>query len=126
MDDGCLCRKRYCSTKLVTLTRVPFSEYYTFSSFSTFTFLPGKFYWELWDGNGLCKSVVTFEGNKMIHKQKGTRDITVTREFSESEMTMTICVDGLVAKVYHEHSFDFSGKKFVVLQPLEKSENYKS
>lgn len=80
----------------------------------------------MWDGNGLCKSVVTFEGNKMIQKQKGTRDITVTREFFDDEMIMTICADGLVAKVYHEHSFDFSGKKIVVMQTLERSENHKS
>lgn len=111
MDDGCFCSKRYCSTKLATLTRVSLSEYYSFISFSSFTFLPGKSYWELWDGNGLCKSIVTFEGTKMIQKQKGTRDITITRDFSDDEMIMTVCVDGIVAKIYHERDFDFTGKQ---------------
>lgn len=42
------------------------------------------------------KSVCTFEGNKLIHKQGGDTPSTITREFTETEMVAVMKVADVV------------------------------
>lgn len=42
------------------------------------------------------KSVVTLEGNKLIHKQGGSKPSTITRTFTENEMVAVMTVGNVV------------------------------
>lgn len=44
------------------------------------------------------KSIITFEGNKMIQKQKGDKEVLLVREFSDTELVLTCTVGNVVAK----------------------------
>lgn len=75
---------------------------YTLSTKSTFknnaiTFELGKeFADETLDGRKV-KSVMTFDGNTLVHKQGGTPANTITREFKENELIVTLKVKDVVA-----------------------------
>lgn len=62
---------------------------------STIDFELGKeFEEETLDGRKV-QSVVTLEGNKLIHKQGGTPPSEIIREFGDKEMTATMKVNGV-------------------------------
>lgn len=75
---------------------------YTWVTTSTFktseiTFTPGKeFEEETLDGRKV-KSIITFDGNKMIHKQGGQPKSTIIREFKDKEMIATLTVNDIVS-----------------------------
>ncbi|XP_031617429.1 probable fatty acid-binding protein [Contarinia nasturtii] len=75
---------------------------YTLSTTSTFknsdlTFELGKeFEEETLDGRKV-KSVMTLDGNKLVHKQGGKPPSTITREFKANEMIATMKVKDVVA-----------------------------
>lgn len=106
LKDGCRNRKYY-STSVVCLKKGFFGvDAYTFVDWNRVSFTPGKYYWEPWLGNGLCKTIVNFDGNKMIQSQRGTREIDTVREFFEDQLITTITIDGVQAKIYHEQTDD--------------------
>lgn len=85
----------------VELKKLPNNKYklVTTSTFknSEINFEPGKeFDEETLDGRKV-KSVMTFEGNKLIQKQGGKPPSTITREFKENEMTTTLTVKDITA-----------------------------
>lgn len=64
---------------------------------SEIRFEPGKeFNEETLDGRHV-KSVMTFEGNKLIQKQGGVPASTIVREFGPKEMTTTLTVNKITA-----------------------------
>lgn len=73
---------------------------------SELEFRHGKTFREYVFGNGFCRSVITIEGNKMIHIQRGKRKIVIEREFEDEEMTMTISVGEIVARKYYRQTED--------------------
>lgn len=85
-------------------------DWYTFTTSSTFKttaikFKEGEeFEEETLDGRKI-KSVITFDGNKMIHDQKGEKGHIIYREFTET---------GLVA-VRMIASVMFYNRKFLIL-----------
>lgn len=76
-------------------------DYYTFHFISSFKnesikFKPNEeFSEETMDGRKV-KSLVTFEGNKMILLQKGEKTVRVERVFTEDEMIETCSVENVV------------------------------
>lgn len=50
--------------------------------------------------NGWSKCIYRVEGNKLIHKQYGKKDITIVREFSHTHCIATYMVDKVIAKKY--------------------------
>ncbi|KAG8280311.1 fatty acid-binding protein, muscle-like [Homalodisca vitripennis] len=75
---------------------------YTLTSASTFKNTEIKFKFgeefdeETPDGRKV-KSIITQEGTKLIHVQKGEKDTTIVREFSPEEVKMVITVDDIVS-----------------------------
>lgn len=55
---------------------------------------------ELSLSNGRSKCIYTVEGNKLIYKQYGKKEITIVREFSLTHCIATYIVDKIVAKKY--------------------------
>lgn len=47
---------------------------------------------------GVCRSVISFEGNRMIHIQRGDKEVKIVREFDDENMLMTMYVDDQVAR----------------------------
>lgn len=43
------------------------------------------------------KSIITLEGNKLIHVQKGEKETTIERTFTPEEVIMTVAVDDIVS-----------------------------
>jgi len=80
---------------------------YTFSTSSTFKntaikFKEGEeFEEETLDGRKI-KSVITFDGNKMIHDQKGEKGHIIYRVFSETELIATMELDGIKVTRYYK------------------------
>lgn len=80
---------------------------YAFSITSSFKnevikFKPNEeFNEETMDGRKV-KSLVTFEGNKMILIQKGEKTVKVERVYTENEMVETCTVDGVVGVQWFE------------------------
>lgn len=48
------------------------------------------------------KSVVTFDGNKMIHQQKGDKALRIERVFSDKELIATSTYEGVVGVRWFE------------------------
>jgi len=67
----------------------------TFKNTTTVFKLGEEFEEETPDGRKV-KAVVTQEGNKLIHVQKGEKETTIIREFSEDELKMTLTVEDIV------------------------------
>ena len=78
-------------------------DVYTLTTSSTFKTssvnfkLGEEFDEETLDGRHV-KSIVTLDGNKFIHEQKGDKPTTVIREYTENEVTVT-CTIGDVKSV---------------------------
>ncbi|XP_014206520.1 fatty acid-binding protein, liver [Copidosoma floridanum] len=74
---------------------------YTMKTTSTFKnqvleFVPGVEFEEETPDDRKVKSTITFEGNKMIHVQKGDKLVTIEREFGPEKMTAVMKVDDIV------------------------------
>lgn len=74
---------------------------YTLTSQSTFknstiTFKLGEEFEEETPDGRKVKSLITQDGNKLIHIQKGDKETKIIREFSEDEVKMTLTVDDIV------------------------------
>nr|AGM32122.1 lipocalin / cytosolic fatty-acid binding protein [Coptotermes formosanus] len=74
---------------------------YTLTSQSTFkntsiTFKLGEEFEEETPDGRKVKTVITQDGNKLIQVQKGQKETTIIREFSEDEVKMTLTVDDIV------------------------------
>jgi fatty acid-binding protein 7 len=67
----------------------------TFKNTTTLFKLGEEFEEETPDGRKV-KAVITQDGNKLIHIQKGEKETTIIREFSEDEVKMTLTVDDIV------------------------------
>ena len=78
-------------------------DVYTLTTSSTFKTssvnfkLGEEFDEETLDGRHV-KSIVTLDGNKFIHEQKGDKPTTVIREYTENEVTVT-CTIGDIKSV---------------------------
>lgn len=76
---------------------------YSFNTISSFRtqsikFQPGvEFIESRMDGEKV-PCVITFEGNKMIHVQKGPKTITMVRTFTDDELFLTITIGDLEAR----------------------------
>jgi len=68
----------------------------TFKNTETIFKIGEEFEEETPDGRKV-KSVITQEGNKLIHVQKGEKDTTIIREYSPEEVKMTVTVDDIVS-----------------------------
>lgn len=83
---------------------------YCFTTYGIFgsklNFKPGKSFYEYVFGNGWCTSVVTIDGNKLIHVQDGKRRIEIKREYEDDMMVMMITVEEIVAKRYYQKTND--------------------
>lgn len=85
-------------------------EEYTLTSNSTFknsaiTFQLNKEFDEETPDGRQVKSLITQEGNKLIHVQKGDKETKIIREFKPDEVVMTLTVDDIVCKrVYKAES----------------------
>lgn len=83
---------------------------YTLTSNSTFknsaiTFKLNKEFDEETPDGRHVKSLITQEGNKLIHVQKGDKETKIIREFKPDEVVMTLTVDDIVCKrVYKAES----------------------
>lgn len=55
---------------------------------------------ELSLSNGMCKSIYTLDGNKLICVQKGKREIKIVREFFLTHMIMTTECENVTCKKY--------------------------
>jgi len=74
---------------------------YTLTSQSTFkntsiTFKLGEEFEEETPDGRKVQALITQDGNKLIHIQKGEKETTIIREFSEDEVKMTVAVDDIV------------------------------
>jgi len=74
---------------------------FTLTSQSTFkntsiTFKLGEEFEEETPDGRKVQSVITQDGNKLIQIQKGDKETTIVREFSEDEVKMTLTVDDIV------------------------------
>jgi len=80
---------------------------YTFSTHSTFKntsikFKEGEeFEEETLDGRKI-KSVITFDGDTMIHDQKGEKGHIIYRVFTETDLTATMELDGIKVTRYYK------------------------
>ncbi|ETN64054.1 allergen [Anopheles darlingi] len=78
-----------------TVELVKNGDEYTFNTLSTFKNTTIKFKLgeefdeETVDGRTV-KSVCTFDGNKLIHEQKGEKPTTIVREFTATDLTATM------------------------------------
>lgn len=78
-----------------TVELVKNGDEYTFNTLSTFKNTTIKFKLgeefdeETVDGR-MVKSVCTFDGNKLIHEQKGEKPTTIVREFTATDLTATM------------------------------------
>jgi fatty acid-binding protein 3 len=85
-------------------------EEYTLTSNSTFknsaiTFQLNKEFDEETPDGRQVKSLITQDGNKLIHVQKGDKETKIIREFKPDEVVMTLTVDDIVCKrVYKAES----------------------
>jgi fatty acid-binding protein 7 len=75
---------------------------YTLTSQSTFknttlTFKLGEEFEEKTPDGPKVKSLITPDGNKLIHIQKGEKQTNVIREFSEDKVKMTLTVNDIVS-----------------------------
>jgi len=66
----------------------------TFKNSTTIFKLGEEFEEETPDGRKV-KAVITQDGNKLVHIQKGEKETTIIREFSEDEVKMTLTVDDI-------------------------------
>jgi len=79
---------------------------YTLTSNSTFKntvtkFRLGEEFDEETPDGRKVKSVITQDGNKLIHIQKGAKECKIIREFNKDEVKMTLTVDDIVCtRVY--------------------------
>jgi len=74
---------------------------YTLTSQSTFKnstiiFKLGEEFEEETPDGRKVKAVITQDGNKLVHIQKGEKETTIIREFSDNEVKMTLTVDDIV------------------------------
>lgn len=78
----------------------------TTSNFKNFTitFESGKEFDEVTLDGERVKSVITMEGNKMIHKQSGYPGTKVIREFSDNEMVAYMKADQVVSVATYYNS----------------------
>ncbi|XP_054264129.1 fatty acid-binding protein, muscle-like [Macrosteles quadrilineatus] len=75
---------------------------YTLTSQSTFkntatVFKIGEEFEEETPDGRKVKSIITQEGNKLTHVQKGEKETTIVREFTPEEVKMVITVDDIVS-----------------------------
>lgn len=84
----------------IELRKLPGNRYSLTTSWVTritqSTFELGKEFDERTFDRRSVKSVITFEGNKMIHKQGGTPPVSIIREFNGDELIETITVNDVV------------------------------
>lgn len=67
-------------------------------------FKPGNRFHE-WDiGNGICRTEISFQDNKVIRVQKGKKQVVTEWDFKEHFLTMTTTVDKVVATRYFERA----------------------
>lgn len=76
---------------------------YKLSSNSTFkntviTFRLGEEFEEETPDGRKVKSVITQDGNKLIHVQKGDKETKIIREFTPEFVNMTLTVDDVICK----------------------------
>lgn len=74
---------------------------YTLTSQSTFkntsiTFKLGEEFQEETPDGRLVKTTITQDGNKLVQVQKGEKETTIIREFSDDEVKMTLTVGDIV------------------------------
>ncbi|XP_023703140.1 fatty acid-binding protein, muscle isoform X1 [Cryptotermes secundus] len=74
---------------------------YTLTSQSTFknttiTFKLGEEFQEETPDGRSVKTTITQDGNKLVQVQKGEKETTIIREFSDDEVKMTLTVDDIV------------------------------
>jgi hypothetical protein len=63
-------------------------------------FTPGIEFEEQCMDGGKSRSIINFQGNTMVHRQKGDREVKIVREFSNEKLTMTIYADEMIARRY--------------------------
>lgn len=69
----------------------------------TNSFKLGKYNREYFSGIGWCKSVVTFEHNRMVQDFTDKKKIvTLVREFHDDQMIMTMTYEGIKATKYYQ------------------------
>ncbi|KAG5681925.1 hypothetical protein PVAND_011328 [Polypedilum vanderplanki] len=90
------------TTSTVELVKLD-DETYSFNTTSTFRSQELKFklneeFTEKRMDGAEVKSTITFEGNKMIQRQKGDKEIVLERVFTQDELILTCTVNNVVAK----------------------------
>lgn len=86
-----------------TVDLVKDGDEYTFNTVSTFKSsvikfkLGEEFEEETLDGRKV-KSVITLDGNKLIHEQKGDKAHTIFREFTDTDLTTTMTLNNITCK----------------------------
>jgi fatty acid-binding protein 3, muscle and heart len=64
-------------------------------------FKPGVEFDEVTNDGSVARSLITFEGdNKLVHTQKRDKTVTIIREFSETDLVMTMQCETVEAKRY--------------------------
>jgi hypothetical protein len=61
---------------------------------------------ELSLSNGFCRSSLQIVGNKIIHHQRGKHEIQYVREFSPTQLVLTITVDKAVTMTKYYRATD--------------------
>lgn len=80
---------------------------YTFNTVSTFKSstikfkLGEEFDEETLDGRKI-KSIITLDGNKMVHDQKGDKPHQIIREFGDDELTATMTLNGVTCTRFYK------------------------
>ncbi|KAJ6634732.1 putative fatty acid-binding protein, partial [Pseudolycoriella hygida] len=95
------------NTVYPTVDLVKNGDEYSFTTSSTFKttvikFKEGEeFDEETLDGRKI-RSVITFDGDKMIHDQKGDKGHIIYRVFTETDLTVTMELDGIKVTRYYK------------------------
>ncbi|XP_008553732.1 fatty acid-binding protein, muscle [Microplitis demolitor] len=103
---GLVTRKMGASVSPVVEVTKDDNDMYTMKTTSTFKtsevkFKLGEEFDEETPDGRKVKSVITLDGNKMTHIQKGEKDTVIEREFTPTEMTAIMKVDDIVCtRVY--------------------------
>ncbi|KAI1288122.1 Fatty acid-binding protein [Halotydeus destructor] len=69
---------------------------------SSVTFQLGQEFDELRQDGVAVKSTVTQDGNKWIQVQKGDKEVTIVREFTEEGFTVTTTVNGVTSVRHYQ------------------------
>ncbi|KAI1288115.1 Fatty acid-binding protein [Halotydeus destructor] len=69
---------------------------------SSITFQLGQEFEELRQDDVTVKSTITQDGNKWTQVQKGEKEVTIVREFSEEGVAVTATVNGVTSVRFYE------------------------